>query len=341
MAMLEITLLFLGSVIGAGFATGAEIVAFFGNLHLPVWCIAVMVGLTMFAVIVLEIYLNYPRTKSAIHSIQFQPLTNQHLSPKHRPWSTKILDVVFIVIYIVLFTAMTAGITQITNVGTCIISLIISVCIVLFGFNSLSRLNFYIVLIIIALIITTALPHLLHNTSIITTNYHWNNFPKGVFWALLYAGLNCFMFPELIKASAQRHQRRTLLWAGAITALLVTILVGLILTTIQQADTATAPIPLLAAAPNAITMIVILLAVLTSQYAALFAILQRCQRLLPITKKRPLCSAVGICICAFIGSFCGFNHIVNFAYPLIGAFTCVCLLFSWLISLRVQKPVHH
>ncbi len=334
MAMLEITLLFLGSVIGAGFATGAEIITFFGGLHLPVWCIAVMVGLTMFAIIALEIHLNYPHTKHPKPIAEFTP-------QKHHFWSGKIQDIVFIVIYMVLFTAMTAGIAQITNVGICIVSLIASVCIVLFGFNSLSRLNFYIVLIIIALITTTALPHLFQTTTTPTTNYAWSNFPKGIFWALLYAGLNCFMFPELIAAAAQRHQRRTLVWAGAVTALLVTILVGMILTTIQNTNTQTAPIPLLAAAPNAITMIVILLAVLTSQYAALFAIMQRCQKLFPTTKNRPLFSAVGICLCAFIGSFCGFNQIVNFAYPLIGAFTCVYLLFSWLAYRRFQKLAHH
>lgn len=224
---------------------------------------------------------------------------------------------------------MTAGITQITNVGICIITLIASACIVLSGFNRLTRLNFYIVLLIITLILTTALPHLTTTTPL-PTEHHWGDFPTGLIWALLYAGLNCFMFPELITAAAKRHTRRTLYLAGLITALLVTILVGLILTTIQNTHTQAEPIPLLSAAPTPITMVAILLAVLTSQYAALFAILQRCQKLFPITKSRPHYTAVGICCFAFVGSFCGFNHIINFAYPIIGAFTCVYLLFSWL-----------
>ena len=316
MAIFEITLLFLGSVIGAGFATGAEMMAFFGGLNLPAWVIAALVGLTMFAIIALEIYLNYPRKQQ-----------NTEHSPQN-PRTAKIRDTGFILIYFILFTAMTAGITQITNVGICIIALIASAGIVLFGFQHLSRLNLYIVLMIIVLIVTTALPHLFSNTTAHTPNYRWHNFPAGLFWALLYAGLNCFMFPELIMASAKQHSRRTLLWAGVISTLLVTILVGLILTTIQNSNTQTAPIPLLAAAPNAITMVVILLAVLTSQYAALFAIQQRGQKLLPCTKNHPAYSITAICCCALIGSFCGFNHIVNFAYPLIGAFTCVYLLFS-------------
>lgn len=321
MGIFEITLLFLGSIIGAGFATGAEIMTFFGDLHLPIWFVALTVGCTMFAIIALEIHLNYPSTK--------YPNRPQLQTDHHQHKTGKFLDIVFIMIYLTLFTAMTAGITQITNVGVCIITLIISTCIVLFGFNRLTRLNFYIVLIIITLIITTALPHLFSTTPP-SSKYHWSNFPVSLIWALLYAGLNCFMFPELITATAKRHSRRTLYLAGLITALLVTILVGLILTTIQNTHTQGDPIPLLAASPTPTTMAVILLAVLTSQYAALFAILQRCQKLLPTTKNRPLYTTVGICCCAFVASFCGFNHIINFAYPLIGAFTCVYLLFSWL-----------
>ena len=60
MKIFEITLLFLGSVIGAGFATGAEIITFFGELRLPTWIIAIVIGLTMFAIITLEVLLNYP-----------------------------------------------------------------------------------------------------------------------------------------------------------------------------------------------------------------------------------------------------------------------------------------
>lgn len=313
--MIETTLLFLGSVIGAGFATGAEIITFFGGLHLPIWLISIIVGMTMFTVIILEIYLTYPHKQQT-----------KLVLPQYQTKMAKTLDFGLIAIYFILFTAMTAGITQITNIGICIFALIISICVVLFGFNSLTRLNSYIVFMIIVLIVMTAIPHILFTPTIVL---HWHQLPSGIFWAFLYAGLNCFMFPELIVASAKRYSRRTLISAGAMTAILVTILVDLILSTIQNTNSQNAAIPLLAASPNAITMIVILLAVLTSQYAALFAILQRCQKLFPRIKNRPCYSMVGICLFAFAGSFCGFNQIVNFAYPIIGAITCVFLLFSW------------
>gem|GEM_PF-1110676 len=322
MAIFEIAFLFLGSIIGAGFATGAEIVAFFGQFRLPVWCIASIVGLTMFLVITLEIFLFYPKTQ--INSEQ--QITSKEIKKNIK--STIFLDVVFVMIYQILFTAMTAGIIQITNIVTCVFFLNISIITVLFGFQKLSRLNTYIVLITIVLIISTALPHLPQFHPV--PNYHWNNFYPTVFWALLYAGLNCFIFPELIIASARTHRRHTLLISGAITALSVTILVGLILTTIKHTKTVSAVIPLLSAIPHPVTTIIILLAIFTSQYSSLFAILQRTQRLFPQTRKKPLFVALIICSLAFIGSFCGFQQIIEFGYPIIGAFTCFYLLFSFL-----------
>ena len=315
MKIFEITLLFLGSVIGAGFATGAEIVTFFGDVHLPIWLIACIIGLTMFGIIVLEIWQNHHQEQNQNTP---QTKTNKMIT---------ITEIASIFIYFILFTAMTAGVTSITNVGITVISLIASAGIVLFGFSKLSRINVFIVLTIIVLIISTALPHFFTSQS--TVNLSWNHLPNGIFWGFLYAGLNCFMFPELIKAAAQKHKKSTLLWAGVLTAVFITILVGLILTTIKNADTETAPIPLLAAAPNGLTIVIILLAILTSQYTALFAIVQRTQKFVPKLKNRPLLSMIGICTLAFFCSFLGFNQIVNFAYPLIGAFTCVFLLISW------------
>lgn len=316
MKTIEITMLFLGSVIGAGFATGAEIITFFGKINLPNWCIAIVVGLTMFVVIGLQILLNYPQKTQS-------PKTNNT-----KGWQSKIGDVFLILIYFILFTAMTAGIMSITNISVTIISLIISICIVLFGFNQLSRLNTYIVITIIALIISLALPHLQTNTTI--PHYNWQHLPANMLWGFLYAGLNCFIFPDLIKASAQHHQRKTLVWAGALTAFIITCLVGFILTTIKNTNSQTAAIPLLTASPNYVSIIVILLAILTSQYTALFAIIQRLDKIVPNKKPRPFTRIVGICVLTFLCSFLGFNQIINFAYPIIGAITCVFLLFSWL-----------
>ncbi len=307
--MIEITLLFLGSIIGAGFATGAEIVTFFGAWQLPTWLIAVIVGLCIFGMITLEIVLFYPSSNDKA----------SHKTPKF-------LHLGIVMIYLTLFTAMTAGIMQITNFYICLIALLFSAIITLFGIERLSKCNVLIVSAIIVLIISTALPHL---SITIQTTYQWQHIIPALFWAVLYAGLNCFMFPELIKAIAPNKPRHTLVWAGLLTAICVTILLGLILSTIKATNTTQASIPLLAAAPNNITMLIILLAILTSQYTTLFAITKRLQLIIPTSKEKPRTTVVLVCLIALIGSFCGFNRIIQYGYPAIGALTCFYLLFSF------------
>ena len=310
MAIFEMTMLFLGSIIGAGFATGAEIITFFGKWQLSPWLIASIIGIAIFLMITLEIVLFYP-TKTSPAPIK----------------PNKKLYIGIVMIYLILFTAMTAGITQITNPIICLISLIFSAIIALLGTQKLTHFNRLIVPIIIVLIITTALPH---TSSMPTPPQSNQHLIPTLFWAMLYAGLNCFMFPEFIIANATHVKRRDLFWAGLLTAGLVTVLAGLILSTIQATQTTTEPIPLLSAAPTPITVLVILLAILTSQYTTLFAITERLGQIIPSTKNKPLMTVACVCLIALIGSLCGFTHIIQYGYPLIGALTCFYLLFSFL-----------
>ncbi len=325
MAIFEITLLFLGSIIGAGFATGAEIVTFFGDLNLPVWVTALVVGLSTLLIITLEIILFNQNNITTKYEI------------KHHT-QTKLLHIVFVMIYLILFTTMTAGIIEITNIITCLLILAISSYIALFGIKKLSKFNLYLVAIIIALIITTALPYLSFK-AFIGTMQCWYNFPHLPIRALIYAGLNCFMFPELISTLSQNYKKRTLLFAGIMTAILVTTLVGLILSIIQATNTKSNAMPLLAAVPNKVTITIVLLAIFTSQYTALFALIQRLNKIMPKTKNKPLSTVTCLCLCALTGSLLGFTHIIKIGYPLIGIFTCFYLLFSFLA--KFWKPGRH
>ncbi len=319
MGVLTMTMLFIGTIIGAGFATGAEIVTFFGGLGLPLWLIALLVGVAMFALIALSIHCGYTGTH------------RQH----------PLLNYAFIGLYFIMFTAMTAGVTQLAGVGGSLLSLIVAGMVVCFGFERLTRFNTLVVISIIIVLFGVCFRSLVIPLDPITT-YH--AIPQGILWATLYAGLNCMMLPELVAAAAPRYRKRTLYTAGLVTAVIIAVLVYLILKTIVITDTADAALPLLACSHHPATFIVILLAMLTSQYAALFAIVQKVQIALPKTKQKTRTVLLGISGLAFIASFCGFNHIVQWGYPLIGVLVSCFLFFSWLLAWwrRVfRQPVRH
>ena len=88
MAIFETTMLFLGSIIGAGFATGAEIITFFGNWQIPVGLTATIVGIGIFGMITLEIFLFYPRTEQTVD--------------KSSPKTSKTLHIGIVIIYLII-----------------------------------------------------------------------------------------------------------------------------------------------------------------------------------------------------------------------------------------------
>lgn len=311
MVILKITMLLIGSIIGAGFATGAEIVTFFQHLALPAGVIALLVCVAMFSIISLSIYLS----------------GRSVAMPR---W----LNIIFIGLYFILFTAMTAGVTQITGIGVSILALLVSSIIVLFGFEQMTHLNMVIVGVIIVALIGICVPAL----RITTFAIKWADLPQGTLWAFLYAGLNCFMFPELINAARHQYTRKALYWAGLITAIIIAGLVYLILSAIRSTGTQTAILPLLAIANHPLTMIVILLAMITSQYAALFALIERLNTVNK-SKAKPTKLVLITAVIAFSCSFFGFKPILNFAYPLIGAVTCVYLLYFWVRSWVASRAV--
>ena len=55
--MFAITLLIVSAVVGAGFATGAELMAFFGASALPPIAIAALVGVCLFVVMIALVFL--------------------------------------------------------------------------------------------------------------------------------------------------------------------------------------------------------------------------------------------------------------------------------------------
>jgi uncharacterized membrane protein YkvI len=283
MKTINIALLFVGSIIGAGFATGAEIVTFFGSSGLPTIIIAFLVFLSLFGFISSIIFLGRPFPR------------------------------IFNILYFILFVAMTAGVIQIAGVFAGIVSLVISIVIVLIGFDKMSVFNTIIVMAIIVILIFTCVGYI-GKSYPIKENH---NILLNIF---LYGGLNCCMFSQIIAEAKQKMKNKSLYVAAGLASVIIAIFVFLILNAIRTTETESHIMPLLAISNNGITFIVILLAMLTSQYSALFTIC-------PKKKNKDL---ISVCIMAFICSFLGFEHLVSVGYHIIGIFICSFLFFSLL-----------
>jgi len=238
--MLGLAFLIISSIIGAGFATGAELVVFFGNSTLPAWVIALLVGvvlLTMFGII---IFLNEKN---------FHP-------PK----------IFFIPIYFVFFVAMTAGITQIASHFASILALILSVLVVLYGFKKMSKFNYAVMIFVLVILLITTLPHIGQ-----AQGQNPNSRPL-ILNLLIYAGLNCCLLFPLFKRARKEFTLKQLLASATTAAITISFFILIILSSIDKSGVY--PMPILTLSNNFLVVTAILLCMFTSMFISLFNIEQ-------------------------------------------------------------------
>jgi uncharacterized membrane protein YkvI len=286
--MISTALLFVGAIIGAGFATGAEIVTFFAPSGLPAVLIAALVFLALSAFISAIVFLSSSTPK------------------------------IFAVLYFILFAAMTAGIIAVAGIITGILSLAVSVAVVAVGFDKMAKFNTVIVAAITVILLAicfTALRQPIHQVS------GTQPFYMTVLNAVLYGGLNCCMLDEIAAAALRRNSKKSVYLAALSASAIIAVFVFLILSAIRASGTENAAMPILSVSNNPVTFTVILLAILTSQFAALFAIAKK-------IGAGTVKSTAAIAAAGFVCSFLGFGSIVAVGYPVIGGFICLFLIFS-------------
>jgi uncharacterized membrane protein YkvI len=338
----EIALLIIGTVIGAGFATGAEIIVFFGNIPLSPPLLAALIFISLFSLISIIIYL-----APAAHN-------------KYR-------NMLSAALYFVLLTAMTAGVAEIAGRTVCIVSSLLSAAIVIFGFDKMTKFNSFIIIAIIVLLPTVCLRFLGQ-----PTGGYAIEFPalsRGMFSAFVYGGLNCCMLDKIIDASMEKTTKKQLYISALLSSFVISLFAYLILNAIAAAGTQKAAVPLLSVSNNPITFTVILLAILSSQYSALFATVSAATaRRAGITTTGATGQKAGVitggdktgaatnggrgatknrkavvaaaAFLSFICSFLGFSKLVGIFYPITGVIIFLFLISSMLVSLlfRPKQP---
>ncbi|MDR0975441.1 MAG: hypothetical protein LBM01_00585 [Christensenellaceae bacterium] len=295
--MWGIAFLFVGSIIGAGFATGAEILAFFGGLDFPPLLIGAFVVLTQFAVMFLILNRASKQTQK---STRF----------------TKFKKVYELALYFILFTAMTAGISKLFGAIAGAISLCVSLFIVFLGFNKMVVINRYLVLFVSTVLFIINIVFLNSGSFEIGNAV---SAPSAIFWAFLYSGLNCCMMDSIVKTALKTKTRREVILASIISSLIVGVFTFLILNSIRT-NAISSAVPMLEISKNPITLVAVLGCIITSQFSSLFSI----KETLPARFSGVYFVAL-VCALCFAMSFIGFSNIISFFYPIIGGITVITL----------------
>ncbi|MCL2846159.1 MAG: hypothetical protein FWE38_00540 [Firmicutes bacterium] len=281
--MIGLAFLIISSIIGAGFASGAEILSFFGNSPLSIWLIASLVGLALFALMGVTLYLV---------NVGFVP-------PR----------VVFVPIYFAFFVAMTAGLNSLVGVWGSVIALATCIVIVTRGFERLIKFNTYVIGFVLIVLIVVTVPNIQPTAG-----------GDGGTRVVLYAGLNCLLFPVLSRAR-KKYSTRDVLIACAMACGVLALFVMLMLGALPRDYAHDMPILGLGGGMYFVVYAAVFLSVFSSQFISLFNIDQS----IGIEKAHRVGVLSIICVLAFCASLVGFTYIIDRVYPLIGAFVVIFL----------------
>ena len=314
--MIALTLLIISTIIGACFATGAELVVFFGSTGLPPAAIAIFVGIFLFAIMAVLVFFAHK---------------NQNHILKHA----------FTAVYFAIFVVMTAGLMHLGGTITTVLALVFCIFVVLYGFERLLFVNKYSMYFVLAILLTATATNLKGTGDILGGTEP--DLGRGLGMALLYAGMNCCLLGPVFSSALVKNSRRRVLVSCALATVIICILATLIMTAIRKQGVS-AEMPLLELSNNLVTKAAVFLSIITSMMICLYNIVtsfphSKTPADSPLAKGGAALGAGGACLIAFGLSFLGFAKALGIFYPVIGA--CMILYVLGLVLLRCGKFFRH
>ena len=320
--MIKLAMLLISSIIGAGFSTGAELTAAFGAADISPFLVASLVGVAVFV-------LNW--ATYFLCRIGFRPP-----------------NVFFVPIYFIFFIGMTAGMAHLITPFGAVLSLVVCCIVVVTGYEKLSSFNKYIVSFAVLTLVCLGIyytPTVVGSGDAIVRDISrplW-------FSIMIYAGLNCLIFP-IVDTARQTMSAPRMFASFALSSFVLAFLVWILLPIASAYHMFS--MPNLVAGQNigtgmhVLVFATIIVSIFSSQFIALFNIensLPKWSLSKSINAKEKtggLARLIVYCIIAVGLSSFGFSAIVSNVYPIVGLFIVTFLLGScvWCYFSRRRLP---
>jgi len=303
--VIKITLTITGSIIGAGFITGKEIVRFFGgSFILPsVYC--------AFLVFSFFIYIL--------------------LSSSCKGKAGKIFSVLNFAANAVILSCMLSGLDylgyELLGIPLkykiiSIISITVSTFIVSSGIRGLEKFN----LVIVPLMIVSAIVIITSNAEFypIETTFDSVSEPYKIF---LYAGLNLFLSAPVFADLGKGKDKKIRAVSGLLSGTLLAALILLIILAVTGEGTLSSEMPVLAIFSESKILrglygAIVFLGIITTLLASHYCLIRKRE------KRRSVKQVIIINLGALALSVFGFGNIVDRIYPVLGAVGAVYLVMS-------------
>lgn len=300
----------VGSIVGAGFISGRELVSFFGteSFILPL-CLSFVILSLCFMLL-----FSFGRTSNGLVDL------NSKLLKTPAPFNIAVLISSFISVCGI-FAGLDAVYTL--NIGQVEIPVLSIGVIVLVSFTSAYGISGVekASLILIPLLIFAVFFLIFKKGS-----FSFGNTKElggiSFFKILLYSFMNCFINLPAIIDVAKGKGKNSLKVSAIVSSVLLSLMALFILSTISSAKTESAQMPLyeaLGGVYSGLFATVLLSALITSALSAYYPLYSFAKR------KWKVKGIIILAVCCFLFSRIGLKNIVNYAYPVIGGFGAVYL----------------
>ena len=311
----------VGSIVGAGFISGRELIGFFGTKGFLPFVIFAGIFLCACLLLLFSLGKEYDGADGLNNALMKNP----------RPFGAMVLIASF-----VFLSTMLAGLDAIgESFGMPgflpVISSISLVCVTLcsrYGLKGIEKINFFLVPVVIVII-----------NALIFTGVRLDfsgsapNAATGIGKAALYVFLNAFSNLPVLVSTARGKSRRVLIWAAIVTASLICVEAVFILAAVNSggANAQNAQIPLLyvlgdtASAVYAAAVFAAILSSLSSAYYPLYVVAK---------EKMQKTGVVILCLSSLVLSRIGLKGLVDYVYPLLGALGAIYIIKCAVFKLK-------
>lgn len=315
--------LILGSIIGAGFASGKEIEVFFSNAGI----------ISFFVIFVSMIFLFFVLKNLITFSNNLKSFNISHINKLLFKKSSKFFDIFLIAGLFVFLVAMIAGLNSIgkvifSNINfpvLTIISLFFVMFISILGIDAIKKVNLVLMPVVVLMIIVVSVFGIKSNPIQPENNFQISNIfsaLKYLFLGLSYISYNIVFSCSLIfEKSKNFSKKQNIANSIALTLILVLLISFVNLAMLGFKINVDLPLLAIAFSKNSVTgyifAVCLWFSILTSLISNLYIILNS------FKTNKLLMSSIVLTL-SFALSFFGFSTLINFIYPLQGV---VCFVF--------------
>ncbi len=319
-------MLMIGSIVGAGFASGREIVAFFGSDISPL--VAVFCGLGIFAVSAMLLTIGNKVGKDSFGEV------NQQLLGKFSGFA----DIFLLLNGFIVLSGMLAGMDSLfdsvlpLSPAYSVISGIICVLIVMKGVDRVMKGSGFIVPVIIACLMTVCL----FNYRFDLTGGVVKNLPAAV----IYVSMN-MVLSSTVFTTMRKYTQRQILGASAITGGAIGLIMYFIIVALNKTQTYPYPMPIIEIAKSTSTALYVLsvIAVAVGIFTTMMTAMSGLTGFFVGYVGSRAYAAVIVLFTGLIVSNLGFENVIGYLYPLIGVvgllYIIVC--FAYLTRNRYKR----